>query len=49
MTQKAEFLAPVGGDRQTPDTDRDTISEQISRLNQTPEQFRQIDTFMKRR
>lgn len=44
-----QFLAPVGGDRQTPDTDREVISEQIARLAQTPEQFRKIDTFMKRR
>lgn len=44
-----EFLAPVGGDRQTPDIDREVISEQIARLDKTPEQFRQIDTFMKRR
>ncbi|WP_416381524.1 tRNA (guanosine(46)-N7)-methyltransferase TrmB [Moraxella sp. 7624LN] len=45
----SQFLTPVGGDRQSPDTDREAISEQIARLAQTPEQFRQIDTFMKRR
>lgn len=44
-----EFLTPVGGDRQTPDMNPETISEQIACLAQTPEQFRQIDTFMKRR
>lgn len=42
-------LAPVGGDRQTPDTDLQVISQEIAKLEQTPEQFRQINTFMKRR
>lgn len=42
-------LAPVGGDRQTPDTNPDSISQDIANLNKTPKEFRTINTFMRRR
>ncbi|OOR89479.1 tRNA (guanosine(46)-N7)-methyltransferase TrmB [Moraxella caviae] len=39
----------MGGDRQTPDVSRAAIKDDIDKLSKTPEQFRQIQTFMKRR
>ncbi len=43
-------LTPVGGDRQTPDTNADVIAQEIANLKKTPEEFRSsISTFMRRR
>lgn len=43
-------LAPVGGDRQTPDTSRETIKHEIAGLNRTPAEYSHaIATFMRRR
>ena len=43
-------LAPVGGDRQTPDISPDTIKNEIAGLARTPSQYSQaIATFMRRR
>lgn len=43
-------LAPVGGDRQTPDISRNAISQEIQNLNCTPAKYSHaIATFMRRR
>ncbi|WP_418936130.1 tRNA (guanosine(46)-N7)-methyltransferase TrmB [Moraxella bovis] len=43
-------LAPVGGDRQSPDISRDTISQEIQNLARTPTEYSHaIATFMRRR
>lgn len=43
-------LAPVGGDRQTPDMSAHAIKDAIANLNKTPAHFQDsISTFMKRR
>lgn len=43
-------LAPVGGDRQTPDVSLDVIKHEIAGLARTPNQYSQaIATFMRRR
>ena len=42
-------LAPVGGDRQTPDMDKNSIKQAIAALEKTPVEFRKIRTFMRRR
>lgn len=43
-------LEPVGGDRQTPNTAPEHISQEIAKLQKTPKQFQDsISTFMRRR
>lgn len=43
-------LAPVGGDRQTPNISPDVIKSEIAGLTRTPDEYRQdIATFMRRR
>lgn len=50
MTNFKTPLAPVGGDRQTPDISRDTIKDEIAGLSRTPAEYSHaIATFMRRR
>lgn len=49
-TLTTQTLAPVGGDRQTPDVNPERISQEIANLHKTPAQFQDsIHTFMRRR